>query len=123
MNMHAWQTMNIFNPSIVLTPPIVHIFTLMRHGDYIINDMGYPETGCETQLSDAKMAGDAASKLTAALSIHMDGFIGLACYEAELSSRNVSYVARFNKDMTGEEVKAELEMKAADIIDTLMALA
>jgi hypothetical protein len=123
MNTHTWQSMNLFNPSMAITPPIVHIFTLLRHSDCAVNELHYPELSCETALDDAKMAGDAASKLTAALSIHMDCFLGLSCFEARDGASDIRYVARFSNHLQPEEVRGELELKAADIIDTLMALA
>ena len=123
MKSYAAHAMHLFNPTLTITPPIVHVFTMLRHGEYRINDMHYPELACETQLADAKMAGDAASKLTAALSIHMEHFLGLSCFDAEGESQNIAYVARFSQHVRVEDVRAEMELRAADIIDTLMALA
>jgi hypothetical protein len=123
MKSYAVHAMSLFNPSLTITPPIVHVFTLLRHGDYSVNELGYPELSCETHLSDAKMAGDAASKLTAALSIHMESFLGLSCSDVKKTSQDVTYVARFAGHLHATEVRSELELKAADIIDTLMALA
>ncbi len=123
MKSYATHAMHLFNPTLAITPPIVHVFTLLRHGEWRVNDLHYPELSCETQLADAKMAGDAASKLTAALSIHMESFLGLSCFDAKDHSQDICYVARFSRDLRIEEVRGELELKAADIIDTLMALA
>jgi hypothetical protein len=123
MTTPTWQTLPLFPLAELITPPIVHIFTLLRHGDITINEFRYPEITCETALSDAQMAGDAASKLTAALSIHLEGFLSLSCSDAKGKNHHVTYVARFSNSLQAQDVSAEIERKAADIIDTLMVLA
>jgi hypothetical protein len=123
MNTPSWQTLPFFPLHEVITPPLVHIFTLLRHSDIILNDLRYPEITCEASLCDVHTAGETASKLTAALSIHLDGFLSLSCSDANIKNHKVTFIARFSNSMHPQDVSTEIEQKAADIIDTLMALA
>jgi hypothetical protein len=123
MTTPAWQTLPLFPMAELITPPLVHIFTLLRHSDITLNDFHYPEITCEATLGDVQLAGDVASKLTAALSIHMEGFLSLSCSDANCAQHHVTFIARFSNSLHPQDVARDIEHKAADIIDTLMALA
>jgi hypothetical protein len=86
------------------------------------NALNYPEIECHLTLTDAGACGEIASKLTAALSIHVDSFLGLVTKEAQDGADAITITARFATTMRLDALDAEIKLKATDIIDTLMTL-
>jgi hypothetical protein len=103
-------------------PLSVTAFTFLRHGMLQNNEMNYPEITCLVPLSDGSSSGDIASKLTVALTIHIDSFIGLITKELNDELNNVQVTARFSHLLSPEDVDNEIALKASDIIDTLISL-
>ncbi|NET71425.1 MAG: hypothetical protein F6K62_10980 [Sphaerospermopsis sp. SIO1G2] len=123
MDLHTNDTTRIFNESMVMTPPIVTLFTMLRRGTTALNELNYPELSCIVSPKELHLGRDAASKLTAALSIHIDGFLGLSCAEGYGDTgEQVMFTARFSNLMTPFDVDQIIKQRAADIIDTLMAI-
>ncbi len=116
-------TNNIFDISSLVTPQIVQSFTLLRQSTCVVNELNYPELRCVISACDEELAGQTASKLTMALSIHLESFLGLTCREMDDSNESTELCARFSNFYHAEEIVEEIDMKAADIIDTLMSLA
>jgi hypothetical protein len=116
------QTAQIFNISQVAFPYIVQVFTLLRQSEIQINELHYPELRCDLPCGNDELAGDTASKLTMALSIHLDYFLGLTCSESSRLGCNAFISARFSNMVDADTIVKDIELKAADIIDTLMSL-
>lgn len=101
-------------------PDIVRVFTALRHGKLSKNSFNYPEIAC---IIDAEMAadiGNIASKITAALTIYMDSFIGLTT--KELKGGEIELTARFSHLLSLADVASEIKLNAPDVIDCLMGV-
>lgn len=126
MNMNREFDMNhtaqIFDLAAISVPHIVQSFTLLRQSDCIVNELNYPELRCTLIGCDEELMGATASKLTMALSIHLDAFLGLTCRESVHDDECAELSARFSSFYNADEIVEEINLKAADIIDTLMAL-
>jgi hypothetical protein len=118
----ARDMQQFFTPSLVELPLCVTAFTFLRHGEMKRNPLNYPEIQCQLTLSDAQSCGEIASKLTAALSIHIDSFLGLVTKETQDGADTIMIIARFSAMISLDALDAEIKLKAADIIDTLMTL-
>ncbi len=117
------ENMNeFFLPSIHDLPISVTAFTLLRHGKMQRNRLNYPEITCCLPLAENGSSGEIASKLTAALSIHIDSFLGLSTTNLSDLLDKVQITARFSHLLNNEEVNREIKLKASDIIDTLIGL-
>lgn len=122
MDAHAHQAQDFFDPALVAVPQAVTVFSALRQGEYHVNELNYPELTCCLHLPAEERSGEVASKLTAAMSIHVDGFLGLSCSEPQACDEGILFSARFSNLMTGDDVERSISTYAADIIDTLMAL-
>jgi hypothetical protein len=122
MDAHAKQASNFFDPALVVVPQAVHVFTALRQGAYDVNELNYPELSCRVAIADGQHSGDLSSKLTAALSVHIDGFLALSSFDVPDEDGAVIFSARFSNLMTRQDVEYAIASRAADIIDTLMAL-
>ncbi len=121
MDTHTERASIFFTPAMAMVPPIVTIFTMLRQGECEVNELGYPELSCTLAQDELPCTGEAASKLTAALSIHVVEFLGLSCTEND-ENNTVTYTARFSNLMSAKEVEDTIALRAADLIDTLMAI-
>ncbi len=115
-------TAQIFNLSNVTLPYIVQIFTLLRQSEIEVNKLHYPELRCDLPYGNEELAGDTASKLTMALSIHLDYFLGLTCSESSRDGCDAFISARFSNMVDADTIMKDIDLKAADIIDTLISL-
>ncbi len=111
-----------FVPSLHDLPLTVTAFTLLRHSQMQRNHLNYPEITCRIPLSKVGSSGEVASKLTAALSIHIDSFLGLSTTDLSDCLNNVQITARFSHLLSNKDVDYEIKLKASDIIDTLISL-
>jgi hypothetical protein len=101
-------------------PDIVRVFTHLRHGKLYQNDFNYPEISCVIDAEIASDIGGVASKLTAALTIYMDSFLGLST--REMAGGDVEITARFSHLLSLADVANEIKLNAPDVIDCLMGV-
>ncbi len=118
---HIHYSTGFFTPYLTVMPPIVEIFTYLRQGEFRYNELHYPELHFSIPANDMQLSGHVASKLTAALSVHLDNFLGLSCQE-DKAGEQTDFVARFFYTTTPDAITEEINVKAPDMIDTLLAL-
>jgi hypothetical protein len=101
-------------------PDIVKVFTQLRHGKLCKNNFNYPEISCVIDAETSVDIGNIASKITAALTIYMDSFIGLTT--REMQGGEIEITARFSHLLSLTDVASEIKLTAPDVIDCLMSV-